>query len=104
LFDGPLRATVTRRNTDPNKKIKLDKVVKNTCDFLTYGLMAVVGLYGVHGHHGIPKALGGAGSCPTLCLEWPRPKFHYGLRIYSIVQHGYHFKSNHLHLGHSNFY
>jgi hypothetical protein len=79
-----------RRNPNPKKPMNYEKTVRQTCDFITYGTMAVIGLFCVNGYYGVPKALGGAGSCTTVGWEWPRPKFNQGMRIYSFVQHGYH--------------
>jgi hypothetical protein len=95
LIGDKLKEIVARRN--PGKKPKnIDKILRQTLDFVTYGTMAVIGLYCVNGYYGVPKELGGSGTCTTVGWEWPRPKFHTGMRIYSFVQHGYHLQSKFL--------
>lgn len=89
----PLKNFIIKRNEEKNKKVDSVKAVQQTMDFITYGTMAAIGLFCVHGYYGIPTHLGGTGNCTTVGWEWPTPKFHPGMRIYSIVQHGYHIRS-----------
>ena len=98
LITKSITGWITRRVMRSNikrKEYKIKRSIKQFKSFLVYTIGFFVGLYGTWGYSGVPRHAGGTQkTCWNIfCRNWPRTQQSPRLRIYIIIESGYHLKS-----------
>lgn len=74
----------------PDKELRLDKLTRQIYDAFFYFSVFAFGYYIAGDIDYIPSCIGGAGTCASLGMYWPKMKLLPIMRVYIIVQFGHH--------------
>lgn len=74
----------------PDKELRLEKLTRQIYDTVFYFSIFFFGLYLAGDIDYIPSCIGGAGTCASLGMYWPRMKLLPIMRTYIIIQFGHH--------------
>lgn len=74
----------------PDKELRLEKLTRQIYDTVFYFSIFFFGLYLAGDIDFIPSCIGGAGTCASLGMYWPRMKLLPIMRTYIIIQFGHH--------------
>lgn len=73
-----------------DKELRLDKLTRQIYDTFFYFSVFFFGYYIAGDIEYIPSCIGGAGTCDSLGMYWPKMKLLPIMRIYVIIQFGHH--------------
>jgi TLC domain len=74
----------------PDRELRLDKLTRQIYDSFFYFSVFCFGYYIAGDIEYLPSCIGGAGTCDSLGMYWPKMKLLPIMRTYIIIQFGHH--------------